>query len=627
MKTLLLGPTIANVTTKDVKDVSFIANWDVVGTETSWEISVQPYGTDAPVGDTLPEYLKVADAHPFTVTGLTPSTRYEYYVRAVCGEGSDSEWIGPFEFTTKCDLTNICKYTFSLAIGKTGHPYESIQVKQNDIVIQDLIFPYNNDEVLDVEVFLCRGVEFKLYYNGRTGISGLQYTDAQLTMKDDAGNVVYTSPLGLGKPFTDLYKGVSSCGTVTCPQPTNVAVSNTGSFSWTPGANETQWEVAFQPYLNATIPQSGKIVDSPNYTPVASDFTDATTATYEFFVRAVCGTNDTSYWTGPKVFVRNDEPSTAVKLIVNPGAECVQAGADATFMGATVSAEPSSCAGVNGGDIWYEFEATAKNHTIALSNFGPGSFYTGSQQPMWPKITMSLYEVQADGSLVEKSCSNDLTLIAMYSSECVIGNTYKIRVTLDETVATNKSFDICVTTPDACDLNAFNYDFELPPMQGITSVLTIIDGNVVPGWRVNTDWGAMFIREGSMEAVAFSGGQYLQLVQDEWDPTDPNIKGLYKDFDTSEIIQMDYSFASATRAANSTLQLFAGPPAGPFVLVTEHAANSQKWQLVRGEYMVPAGQKKTRFIFQMKGDNTHHLLDAANFVPNTDIISTGEKAS
>src|SRR5690606_33020052 len=133
--------------------------------------------------------------------------------------------------------------------------------------------------------------------------------EAQAVVKDEFNNVIWTSPLGLGAVNTNIYTGFSSCGVITCPQPIDLTVSNQGVLSWTAGGTETQWEVFIQPMENGTLPQSGITVNSPNYTPVASDFVDLTAGTYEFFVRAICGTDDTSYWSGPKVFVRNDEPA------------------------------------------------------------------------------------------------------------------------------------------------------------------------------------------------------------------------------------------------------------------------------------------------------------------------------
>lgn len=621
-------PSVINVATGVITDTTAVINWEVTGTETSWEISVQPFGTPAPVGSTLPQYLQTATSHPYTITGLTPSTRYQVYIRAVCSSSSQSEWVGPFDVLTKCDSANICQYTISLSNGNTGQVYRGLNVVQNGIVLQTLTFPIdapNQPTVIDHQVFLCSGIEFSLYWDGSG--SGTQYSEAQAVIRDQSGNVVWTSPLGLGTINTNIYTGVSNCNPITCAQPTNLTVSNTGVLSWTPGGSETQWEVFIQPLGQGSIPQSGVIVNSPSYTPQASDFFYPTAGTYEFFVRAVCGDTNKSYWTGPKVFIRNDEPSTAIRLQINSNGTCTSQGTNASFIGATASNVPTSCGGTNGGDIWYEFVATSKVHTVELSNFNPGSYYTSAYMGTWPKIILSLYEVQTDGSLVEKACSENNSLVTTYSSELTVGKTYKVRVKYDASAANDKRFDICVSTPaDICDMNSFNYSFEKLPMQNVTGISTIIDATVVPGWRVNTDWQTMFFQEGTLgDAIAYEGGQYVQLTQDgedAWDPNDPNIKGLYKDFDTSEITVMDYSFASATRRANgtgTTVQLFAGPPSGPFTVIAEDHADSLIWDLIQGSYIIPNGQTTTRFIFRVVGNAIGHILDAADFKANTKV--------
>jgi gliding motility-associated-like protein len=619
-------PSVINVSTSNILDVSATVNWETTGSETSWEISVQPYGTPAPNGNTLPAYLYTANAHPYTVTGLTPSTLYQYYVRAVCSSSSQGEWVGPFEILTKCDFANVCQYTISVTNGSTGTVTDNVTVMQNGTVAQALEFPgFGQPAVLDYQVFLCSGVQFSLYWNGFG--SGVQYSEAQIVIRDEANNIVWTSPLGLGTVNTTLFSSVASCGVVTCPQPTNLAVNNQGAFSWTPAGSETQWEVFIQPYGNGTIPQSGTIVNTPSYTPVAADFVNAADGTYEYLVRAVCGPSDRSYWSGPRVFIRNDESSNAVRLQVNTGSTCEVSGADASFISATASAVPTSCPGVNSGDIWYDFVAASKVHVIELSDFAPGTYYTGGFVGAWPQIMMSLYEVQPDGSLVEKGCSENNSFVAKYASELVVGNTYKIRLTLNDPGISDKTFHICVTTPeDLCDMDAFNYSFEKLPMQSVSGILTILNSRVIPGWRTNTDWGTMFFLEGNNIGVTpYEGGQCVQLTQDgpeTWNPSDPNIKGLYKDFDTSEITKMDYSFASATRQTSTTgttLELYAGPPSGPFTVIAQDTANSSNWDLIQGTYNIPTGQTTTRFIFRVVGNDIGHLLDAANFKANVDI--------
>jgi hypothetical protein len=366
-------PSVINVTANYVFYTSVSLNWESTGTEGSWEISIQPYGTPAPVGNTLDEYLHTASTHPYPATGLTPATHYQYYVRAICSGTSQSTWVGPFEFTTRCDFANVCQYTISTISGTTGQVTQHVSVMQNGVVVQNLEFPGFGQTIIDSPIFLCTGVAFNLYWEGSG--SGLQYSQAQIVIKDESNNVIWTSPLGLGTVNTTLYTGFSSCGVITCPEPTNLSVNNQGVLSWTPGGSESQWEVFIQPLNNGTLPVSGTIANAPSYTPTPSDFVDASAGTYEYFVRAICAPGE-SYWSGPFVFIRNDEPATAVHLTPNTGTVCAVSGVDASFIGATASAVPTACSGMNGGDIWYDFVATAKVNTIELSDFGPGSYYT-----------------------------------------------------------------------------------------------------------------------------------------------------------------------------------------------------------------------------------------------------------
>ncbi|MEI6853366.1 MAG: GEVED domain-containing protein, partial [Bacteroidota bacterium] len=41
-------------------------------------------------------------ANPYTLSGLTPTTTYNYYVQANCGGSDLSSWAGPYSFTTQC---------------------------------------------------------------------------------------------------------------------------------------------------------------------------------------------------------------------------------------------------------------------------------------------------------------------------------------------------------------------------------------------------------------------------------------------------------------------------------------------------------------------------------------------
>ncbi|WP_281766434.1 choice-of-anchor L domain-containing protein, partial [Neptunitalea lumnitzerae] len=89
-------PPIANTSVSGITDTTVAISWTAGGTETEWEVTVQPAGTGTPTGSGT-----VANTNTdFEVTGLTADTDYEIYIRANCGGSDYSTWVGPFTFTT-----------------------------------------------------------------------------------------------------------------------------------------------------------------------------------------------------------------------------------------------------------------------------------------------------------------------------------------------------------------------------------------------------------------------------------------------------------------------------------------------------------------------------------------------
>ncbi|MDN3493097.1 choice-of-anchor J domain-containing protein [Winogradskyella bathintestinalis] len=613
---------VTNVTLNNLTDTGVQVSWDENGSTAPWEISVQPSGTDAPVGDTDPEYLYSATSNPFTVTGLTASTMYDIYVRSVC-DGSESEWTEAEVVTTKCSFENLCQYTFKLF--SDSDISSTLDITQNNQVTQSLEFTGVEDGE-SYNVLLCSGVEFSLYFD-TIGTSAPQYENYSFEITDDDGTVVYTSTEAL-LPRTTVYSGYSSCGDLSCPEPTDLSITDTSVMSWTPGGSETQWEVAIQPVGNGTIPQSGTLVSTTSYTPVVSDFSDPFAVTYEYFVRAVCGTDDESFWSGPYVFVRNDDITNAVTLPINATEVCTESSMDVSFINTTFSSEAMSCDVTNGGDIWFDFTAESLIHIFEINSFTGNLRGEANQQSPYPEITMTLYKDNGAGALVEMACTYDKVLVAMYATELVVGDNYKLRLTLDGTEENLYRFSLCAKTPeDLCDFNmAVNGGFESPNIAGLSGVNTIVSLRTVPGWRQNMpERNAVFMWE-SLNApgfVPYEGGQVPQVLSEQIpvSPDDMDIKGLYRDFDTSEATLLNYSFAHYARFPDNSMQLLAGPPEGPFVSLAEHVGD-QSWRIVSGDYEVPEGQDVTRVFFRAYGEDTvGNLIDAVSFVANNEIIT------
>ena len=94
-------------------------SWTAVGTETTWEYVVEAYDLDSdePTGTAYS-----TTSNPLSVTGLTTSTSYDFYVRADCGGGVFSDWTKG-SFSTDCDAAD----------GALSHDFDTLD--NNDLVV------------------------------------------------------------------------------------------------------------------------------------------------------------------------------------------------------------------------------------------------------------------------------------------------------------------------------------------------------------------------------------------------------------------------------------------------------------------------------------------------------------
>ncbi len=79
-------------------------NWTEGGTATEWAIE---WGAD---GFTQGTGFVIAptSANPYSLSGLTENTDYDFYVRAICAVGDSSTWSGPFSFSTLIGSNTPC---------------------------------------------------------------------------------------------------------------------------------------------------------------------------------------------------------------------------------------------------------------------------------------------------------------------------------------------------------------------------------------------------------------------------------------------------------------------------------------------------------------------------------------
>jgi hypothetical protein len=121
----------------DATNTEASMTWNVVGTETQWQIQFGPVGFTPGSGTSV-----FTTNYPDTITGLTPNSFYQAYVRGICSPGDSSLWTGPITFNTYnqgqfMEWDNACPTSNFLDISGTGTLYTL-----NDDDEAPLTFPF-----------------------------------------------------------------------------------------------------------------------------------------------------------------------------------------------------------------------------------------------------------------------------------------------------------------------------------------------------------------------------------------------------------------------------------------------------------------------------------------------------
>ena len=265
-------------------------SWTENGNATAWNIEYGPTGFTQGQGT-----IVAANTNIFTLTGLTATTTYDYYVQADCGGGDDSVWIGPYSFTTieapgtcgffRVDLMDSDSDGWSggsLTVYINGTAYLSDITLDYGSSLQPFYIPVDTGDVLSFE-----------YTPGSWSYEN-QYIVYDNNNNEVANEGANGTPGNIGDPTVPT--GLEACPP--CPKPTNLSVSNlvadSVNLSWTENGSATNWNIEYGP-AGFTQGQGTTVSVNTNFYTLTG-LTPNTT--YDVYVQSDCGSD----WTGPVTF-------------------------------------------------------------------------------------------------------------------------------------------------------------------------------------------------------------------------------------------------------------------------------------------------------------------------------------
>jgi len=98
-----LCPQPSSMVTSNITHNSAQLGWTELGSATEWDVEYGSSGFSQGTGTSI----SGTTSNPVSLSGLTTSTSYDWYVRSSCGGGDYSSWQGPLTFTTSCIVSTI----------------------------------------------------------------------------------------------------------------------------------------------------------------------------------------------------------------------------------------------------------------------------------------------------------------------------------------------------------------------------------------------------------------------------------------------------------------------------------------------------------------------------------------
>ena len=96
-------PRVSNIEVTDATTSSITLDWDDIATPMAWEIEYGQAGFTQGTGTSV-----VVSSKPATISSLTASTNYAFYIRPICSDSDTGRWIEqPFFAATNCAVVDV----------------------------------------------------------------------------------------------------------------------------------------------------------------------------------------------------------------------------------------------------------------------------------------------------------------------------------------------------------------------------------------------------------------------------------------------------------------------------------------------------------------------------------------
>ncbi|MFA7615404.1 MAG: fibronectin type III domain-containing protein [Moheibacter sp.] len=342
---LILCPTPTDLAMGMATPDSVTVSWTPGDSETEWLVKYGEQGFDPA---TEGNFISVSNTPTVTIPSLEAAHRYNVFVQALCeGDNGNSNFAGPISIATTPVNDNLCN-AISIIIDEecTGSSYSNVgATMENSEPVGDCFdAPGDKTVWFSFEAPASGNVTVTTDFNGGT------LTDTELAVYEAPDDCADLSTLGhqvgcdedggeIGDGFlsvvtlTDLQPGNTyyiqvnglidfSDGAMegtfcvevhddgfSCPVPTGIEVSNietnSAQVGWTPGGNETTWEIVYGETGFDPATEGITITDDDGepgiiLSPLSPD------TSYDVYVRAICGADVASVWTDPESFTTQE---------------------------------------------------------------------------------------------------------------------------------------------------------------------------------------------------------------------------------------------------------------------------------------------------------------------------------